>query len=198
MTAATLLREQHTAHRTEPLDPSGKRNIARLIRAVISLDNRVDAAVPLGVGFDVVVTGGGDGAGAVLADLDQVQLGRSGPLIIDPDNGWHYWLVPPGTAGRWQHDYGVCVGRPRLLTVPPAHRDRPDGTGRPYWARPCGGDRLVPPSALRRSLRQFQPLPAPHRALTSHLNAPRNPPSRTRPYTHGAWLPDLPSREERR
>lgn len=59
-------------------------------------------------------------------------------------------VVLARTAGndrRWDpHPYGLCLGAPHILTLPPLARDVPPG---PYWLRPSVSDRLVPPVPLR-------------------------------------------------
>ncbi|MEU4095938.1 hypothetical protein [Streptomyces sp. NPDC026673] len=142
-------------------------DLAARIRAYLDIAEQREARMPLGGSlFDVVITGAGDAA-AMVAAMDEIQLGSSGPVIADPDRGWLYWLVPPGTTARWEpHTYGVCVGAPHILTLPPLARDVPPG---PYWLRPCVSDRLVPPNPLRDLLERFRPMPTPHASFAAAL-----------------------------
>ncbi|WP_406054014.1 hypothetical protein OG462_42540 [Streptomyces sp. NBC_01077] len=95
--------------------------------------------------FDVVITGSDAQARAAVAEMDVVQ-GRCGPVIEDPDAGWLYWLVPPGSSQRWEpHPYAACLGAPHTIILPPLSRALPPG---PYWLRPSASDRLVPAGPL--------------------------------------------------
>ncbi|MGI5255647.1 hypothetical protein [Actinacidiphila glaucinigra] len=145
-------------------------DLAARIRAYLDLAEQREVRMPLGgTLFDVVITGNGD-ASALVAAMDEIQLGASGPVIDDPDNGWLYWLVPPGTTARWDpHPFGVCVGAPHILTLPGLTRDVPPG---PYWLRPCASDRLVPPFPLRDLLDRFRPRPTPHESIAAALGFP--------------------------
>ncbi|MGW2353766.1 hypothetical protein [Actinacidiphila glaucinigra] len=142
-------------------------DLADRIRAYVDLAEQREVRMPLGGSlFDVVITGNRDAA-ALVAAMDEIQLGVSGPVIADPDRGWLSWLVPPGTTARWEpHTYGVCVGAPHILTLPPLARDVPPG---PYWLRPCVSDRLVPPVPLRGLLDRFRPVPTPHESIAALL-----------------------------
>lgn len=116
--------------------------------------------------FDVVVTGGGAEARAAIAVMDEIQNG-CGPVIEDPERGWLYWLVPPGSSGKWEdHSHGVCIGAPHTITLPSLNRTAPPS---PYWLRPSASDRLVPLQPLRKLLTQFQPQPTPHAAIGALL-----------------------------
>ncbi|MDX2705634.1 hypothetical protein PV350_22640 [Streptomyces sp. PA03-6a] len=142
-------------------------DLAERIRAYIDLAEQREVRMPLGgTLFDVVITGSGD-ADAMVAAMDEIQVGACGPIIADPDRGWLYWLVPPGTTARWEpHSFGVCVGAPHILTLPPLARDVPPG---PYWLRPRVSDRLVPPVPLRSLLERIRPLPTPHESIAALL-----------------------------
>ncbi|MET9879759.1 hypothetical protein ABZZ36_34865 [Actinacidiphila glaucinigra] len=142
-------------------------DLAARNRAYVDLAEQREVRMPLGgTLFDVVITGNGDAA-ALVAAMDEIQLGVSGPVIADPDRGWLYWLVSPGTTARREpHTYGVCVGAPHILTLPPLARDVPPG---PYWLRPCVSDRLVPPVPLRGILDRFRPVPIPHESIAALL-----------------------------
>ncbi|WP_328584973.1 hypothetical protein [Streptomyces sp. NBC_00370] len=144
-------------------------DLAELIRTLLAVDQRRDTCVRLGGNlFDVVITASGIQAHAAVARMDELQRG-CGPVIEDPDSGWLYWLVPPGTSTLWApHTHGVCVGGPHTITLPPLNRSAPPG---PYWLRPSASDRLVPPSRLREALAQLRPEPPPHTALTQQLTS---------------------------
>ncbi|MET9879792.1 hypothetical protein ABZZ36_35045 [Actinacidiphila glaucinigra] len=146
-------------------------DLAARIRAYLDMGDQRAVRMPLGGGlFDVVISGSGTHSAAMVAAMDEVQLGACGPVIADPDRGWLYWLVPPGTTARWEpHTYGVCVGAPHILTLPPLARDVPPG---PYWLRPCVSDRLVPPNPLRDLLERFRPMPTPHESIAAALGFP--------------------------
>ncbi|MEV8544440.1 hypothetical protein [Streptomyces sp. NPDC051572] len=142
-------------------------NIAGLSELIPTLlDRRQDTRVRLGGNlFDVVVSGGGAEGRIVATVLDEAQ-GRCGPVIHDPDRGWLYWLVPPGSSRLWApHTHGVCIGAPHTITVPPLDQVQPPG---PHWLRPCAGNRLVPTPALRELLSHLRPEPSPHTALVAH------------------------------
>ncbi|MGV9812733.1 hypothetical protein ACWDTQ_12490 [Streptomyces cellulosae] len=143
------------------------RVLADLIRTLIDVDHGRDTRVRLGGNlFDVVVSSGGEEGRAVAAVMDQVQNG-CGPVIEDPDSGWLYWLVPPGSAGQWEaHSHAVCIGAPHTITLPALTHTQPPG---PFWLRPSASDRLVPARPLREALDQFRPEPTPHAALGAHL-----------------------------
>ncbi|WP_338675859.1 hypothetical protein V1460_25030 [Streptomyces sp. SCSIO 30461] len=150
-------------------------DLAALIRNLLDVSARRDTRVRLGgTLFDVVITGGGYQARAALAAMDEIQ-GGCGPVIEDPDSGWLYWLVPPGTCGRWEpYEFGVCLGSPHTITLPSLDRKAPPG---PYWLRPPASDRLVPTQPLRDVLAYYRPQPTPHRDLAAMLGitAPPGP-----------------------
>lgn len=142
-------------------------DLADLIRTLLTVEARQDALVRLGGNlFDVVITSAGiQGRGAV-ALMDEIQ-GGCGPVIEDPATGWLYWLVPPGSSGRWApHSHAVCLGAPHTITLPSLHRTVPPG---PYWLRPSASERLVPTEPLREALAQLRPEPTPHAPLTAWL-----------------------------
>ncbi|MCX5182627.1 hypothetical protein [Streptomyces sp. NBC_00268] len=123
--------------------------------------------------FDIVVTASCPEAYAVVSLMDEVQHaggGRPdacGPVIEDPERQWLIWLVPPGARESWApHRYGMCLGSPHQLALPPMTQAEPPG---PYWLRPCRGDRLVPPAPLRDFLDRFQPGPIPHEELLGNV-----------------------------
>ncbi|MET8518249.1 hypothetical protein [Streptomyces sp. NPDC005077] len=138
-----------------------------MIRTLLDVDARRDTRIRLGGSlFDVVITGGGAQAHAALAVMDEIQNG-CGPVIEDPESGWLYWLVPPGSCGMWEaHEYGVCIGAPHTITLPSLNRTAPPG---PYWLRPSASDRLVPSQPLRGVLAEFRPQPSPHIGLAAAL-----------------------------
>ncbi|WP_308401064.1 hypothetical protein [Streptomyces sp. AC512_CC834] len=160
---------QHLADSAGPAhepaaDMSG---LAQMIRALLAVEARCDTAVRLGGNlFDAVITGSGAQARAAVALMDEVQDG-CGPLIADPKYGWLYWLVPPGSADRWEpHSHAVCLGAPHTITLRSLNRTAPPG---PYWLRPSASDRLVPTGPLREAVAQLRPEPAPHAALAAPL-----------------------------
>lgn len=183
----STLPERLLAQQMQPLPPSGRRPAAHLAQMIADLDRAAGwLSVDLGIAFDVVVSG--PVGTEALHIMDAEQGGQCGPVVSDPDTGWWYWLVPPGTADRWCHEFGVGVGARHRMPLPPRDLVRPPG---PYWARPLGDDRLVPPSALRRMLHQLQPVPSPHRALAAHLDPDRRAAAagRARPYAPAAINP---------
>ncbi|MGP4089638.1 hypothetical protein [Streptomyces sp. KR55] len=143
------------------------KDLADLIRTLMDVDRRRDTRVRLGGNlFDVVVTGGGPQARAVVAMMDEIQNG-CGLVIEDPDSGWLYWLVPPRSSSTWQHhSHGVCIGAPHTITLPSLDHTAPPG---PYWLRPSASDRLVPTRPLGDLLAEFRPEPTPHSALAAQL-----------------------------
>lgn len=146
-------------------------DLAELIRTLLAVEARRDTRVRLGGNlFDVVITGSGVQARAVVAVMDQVQ-GLCGPVIEDPEPGWLYWLVPPGSADRWtSHPHAVCLGAPHTITLPPLNRAMPPG---PYWLRPSASDRLVPTGPLCQALTRLRPEPTPHAALAARFGISR-------------------------
>ncbi|MFJ9718169.1 hypothetical protein ACIRPQ_19860 [Streptomyces sp. NPDC101213] len=145
-------------------------DLASRVRALMDLQQQNVLKLPLGGHFfDIVVTASGPQAYAAMSILDGIQhsgeerADACGPVIEDPSRSWLIWLVPPGTSERWEpHRYATCLGRPHTVALPATTTTEPPG---PYWRRPCRGDRLVPPTALRQLLDQFQPGPAPHETL---------------------------------
>jgi hypothetical protein len=150
------------------------RDLATRVRALMALQSHQVLQLPLGGRFfDIVLTASGPQAYAAMAVMDAVQQSGDeradacGPVIEDPQRSWLIWLVPPGTSERWTpHRYGTCLGRPHHLALPAITATEPPG---PYWRRPCRGDRLVPPTALRQLLDQFQPGPVPHEKLLGSM-----------------------------
>ncbi|MFG2774992.1 hypothetical protein [Streptomyces sp. NPDC048350] len=142
-------------------------DLADLVRSLLDMEERRSTRVRLGGGlFDVVITGSGPQARDAVALMDEIQ-GGCGPVIEAPETGWLYWLVPPGSAQRWEpHTYAVCVGAPHTITLPPRERTRAPG---PYWLRPSASDRLVPTIPLREALARLRPEPTPHAALSTRL-----------------------------
>ncbi|MFE6639594.1 hypothetical protein ACFVFT_38230 [Streptomyces tendae] len=150
-------------------------DLAEVIRTLLAVDARRDTRVRLGGNlFDVVITSSGPEAYAAVALMDEIQ-GGCGPVIEDPERGWLYWLVPPGSADRWPpHSHAVCLGGPHTITLPSLNRTVPPG---PYWYRPSASDRLVPTGPLHEALAHLRPEPSPHAALEALLGieAPKNP-----------------------
>ncbi|GAA5070883.1 hypothetical protein GCM10023336_56430 [Streptomyces similanensis] len=144
-------------------------DLAALLRTLLDVQHSRTTRVRLGGNlFDVVISGARGKGHAIAAALDEVQDG-CGPVIEDPEAGWLYWLVPPGSAATWEyHDYGVCLGAPHTITLPALDRVRPPGV---HWLRPSASDRLVPVKALRALLDSFRPYP-PHEALQEAVLSP--------------------------
>ncbi|MEB3966364.1 hypothetical protein OKJ48_39980 [Streptomyces kunmingensis] len=142
-------------------------DLAEVIQALMAVEAGRDIIMRLGGHlFDVVITGSGFRARAVVALMDGIQ-GGCGPVIEDPRNRWFYWLVPPGSADRWEsHTHAVCLGFPHTITLPSVNRRMPPG---PYWHRPSASDRLVPLGPLCEALGQLRPEPTPHTTLAARL-----------------------------
>ncbi|MEV6179911.1 hypothetical protein [Streptomyces sp. NPDC052015] len=159
---------------SEAIDPrsiaSDMGDLTARVRALMALQQQQVFQLPLGGHFfDIVITASGPQAYAAMAVMDGIQhtgderADACGPVIEDPQRSWLIWLVPPGTSEQWApHRYATCLGRPHHIALPAMTAVEPPG---PYWRRPCRGDRLVPPTALRQLLDQFQPGPAPHEEL---------------------------------
>ncbi|MEU5181125.1 hypothetical protein AB0G49_13845 [Streptomyces longwoodensis] len=149
-------------------------DLASRLRALMALQQQQVLQLPLGGHFfDIVITTSGPQAYAAMNVMDTIQHSGNeradacGPVIEDPQRSWLIWLVPPGTSERWApHRYATCLGRPYSIALPAITATEPPG---PYWRRPCRGDRLVPPTALRELLDQFQPGPAPHEAVLGSM-----------------------------
>ncbi|WP_107428814.1 hypothetical protein [Streptomyces kebangsaanensis] len=160
--------------RTETIDPASVApdmgDLAARVRNLMALQQQQVLQLPLGGRFfDIVVTASGPQAYAAMIVMDEIQnpgderADACGPVIEDPQRSWLIWLVPPGTSDQWvPHRSAVCLGRPHQIALPSMMQTEPPG---PYWLRPCRGDRLVPPAALRNLLDQFQPGPPPHETL---------------------------------
>lgn len=144
-------------------------DLAEVIRTLLAVDAGHDTRVRLGGNvFDVVISSSGLQARGVVALMDEIQ-GGCGPVIEDPESGWYYWLVPPGSSARWApHTHAVCLGGPHTITLPSLNRTVPPG---PYWLRPPAqvSNRLVPLAPLREALAQIRPEPTPHAALSAQL-----------------------------
>ncbi|MGW9438647.1 hypothetical protein [Streptomyces sp. NPDC055607] len=139
--------------------PADMGDLATLVRTFMGVTlNRPTRERLGGDLFDVVITAADDLAHAAVATMDEVQGGCAG-VVEDPVVGWLYWLVPPGSAGRWQpHPYAVCLSTPYKITLPPLNRTAPPG---PYWYRPAVRDRLVPAGPLWKALEYHRPEPTP-------------------------------------
>ncbi|MGW3668571.1 hypothetical protein [Streptomyces sp. NPDC005141] len=147
-------------------------DLAARVRSLMDLQQGRPLQLPLGGRFfDIVVTASGPEAYAVVSLMDEVQhvpgqrltTPACGPVIEDSERGWLIWFVPPGTHAVWEPlRYGMCLGAPYELALPPMAQTEPPG---PYWLRPCRGDRLVPHLPLRDFLDRFQPGPIPHEVL---------------------------------
>ncbi|WP_406738561.1 hypothetical protein OG365_24395 [Streptomyces sp. NBC_00853] len=98
--------------------------------------------------FELVVTARGRRSDHALALMDMWQPEGCGPVVDDPGRPFRYWLVPPGTASRWENGFGRCVAHGRVV-MPPLDRDRPPG---PFWVRPWDRHRLVGAGLLRSAL----------------------------------------------
>jgi hypothetical protein len=149
-------------------------DLATRVRSLMALQQQDVLQLPLGGHlFDVVVTASGAQAHAAVAVMDGIQHtgdeqpDACGPVIEDPHRSWLIWLVPPGTSELWKpHRSALCLGRPYHMALPAVTTTEPPG---PYWLRPFRGDRLLPPTALRQLLDQFQPSPAPHETLLASV-----------------------------
>ncbi|MFE1443600.1 hypothetical protein [Streptomyces sp. NPDC058739] len=145
-------------------------DLAARVRSLMALQQQQVLQLPLGGKFfDIVVTAAGPQAYAALAVMDGIQHAGDdqpdacGPVIEDPHRSWLIWLVPPATSEQWAlHRHALCLGSPHRVALPTITATEPPG---PYWLRPCRGDRLVPPAALRQLLDQFRPGHAPHESL---------------------------------
>ncbi|MEU7322697.1 hypothetical protein ABZ682_19395 [Streptomyces griseoviridis] len=142
-------------------------DLAEVMRALLGVASSEDTPVRLGGNlFDVVITSAGIRGRAVIALMDEIP-GGCGPVVEDPEAGWLYWLVPPGSAIHWApHGHAVCLTTPFKIRLPSLTRHSPPG---PYWARPSASDRLVPVGPLRTALAQLRPEPAPHAPLYAQL-----------------------------
>ncbi|MDH6629425.1 hypothetical protein M2271_007261 [Streptomyces sp. LBL] len=168
MTAtATLMQEPISSTASAHHLAEDMADLAELIRTLLDIDRGQDTRVRLGgTLFDVVITSSGLQACAAVDLMDAVQDG-CGPVIEDPESGWLYWLVPPGSYSRWApHSHAVCLGAPHTITLPSLTRSTPPG---PYWVRPPASDRLIPTGPLREALAQFRPEPTPHAALAARF-----------------------------
>ncbi|MFB6630000.1 hypothetical protein ACFCWY_08900 [Streptomyces sp. NPDC056362] len=150
-----------------PCEPAADMaELAEALRTLLEVGMRRNTRVRLGGGlFDVVVTSSGAQARAAAAYMDEVQ-GGCGPVVEDTRDGLLYWLVPPGTASRWEpHSHAVCLSAPLTITLPSLDALTPPSAAGPYWFRPSASDRLVPAAPLREALVQFRPEPTPHAAF---------------------------------
>ncbi|MER7952080.1 hypothetical protein ABTY59_32280 [Streptomyces sp. NPDC096079] len=147
-------------------------DLARPLRALLNETNGRSNRVQLGDRFDVVLTPRTTAAAALLDDIQQ----GCGPVIEDPLAGEFYWLVPPGSAERWEpHPRAVCFGAGHTLTLPPLRKTAPPGPywyRRPYWYSTSMRDRLVPTARLRELLVLLEtesapPQPLPEQSSTS-------------------------------
>ncbi|MFI5990258.1 hypothetical protein ACIBAC_00190 [Streptomyces sp. NPDC051362] len=145
-------------------------DLKQVVRTLLDVQALRTTRVRLGGNlFDVVITSSGLQARGAVALMDEIQ-GGCGPVIEDPESGWLYWLVPPGSRATWEpHDHAVCLSAPHVITLPSLNRTVPPG---PYWLRPSASDRLVPTVPLREALAQIRPEPAPHAALAAQLGIP--------------------------
>ncbi|MFJ8086227.1 hypothetical protein ACIQ6Y_37360 [Streptomyces sp. NPDC096205] len=149
-------------------------DLAARVRSLMALQQQDVLQLPLGGHlFDVVVTASGSQAHAAVAVMDGIQHtggeqpDTCGPVIEPPHRSGLIWLVPPGTSEQWApHRHALCLGRPNHMALPAVTTTEPPG---PYWLRPFRGDRLVPPTALRQLLDQFQPGPARHETLLASV-----------------------------
>ncbi|QKZ25205.1 hypothetical protein HUT05_44920 [Streptomyces chartreusis] len=144
-------------------------DLTEVISTLMAVDAGRETRVRLGGNlFDVVISSSGLQARGVVALMDEIQ-GGSGPVIEDPESGWFYWLVQPGSSSRWKpHSHAVCLGGPHTITLPSLNRAAPPG---PYWLRPLAqvSNRLVALGPLSEALAQIRPEPTPHAALAAQL-----------------------------
>lgn len=127
---------------------SDTEDLAAAVRRLLHQEASGEVELRLGpLTFELVVTPRGRRSDLALKLMDTWQ-NRCGPVVDDPSRPFRYWLVPPGTAARWDGDFGRCVDRGRVV-MPPLSRSAPPG---PFWVRPWDRNRLVGPSQLRRAL----------------------------------------------
>jgi hypothetical protein len=102
--------------------------------------------VPAGVDWDAVQVG------RFLALQAVERITRLGAVAVDsvPDEPVLYFLVPAGTATRWDVPMTAVLGPSSHMVLPPDTKHTPPG---PYWLSPpsCG---LTPAAVLRLALRQ--------------------------------------------
>lgn len=148
-----------------PSEPaSDATELAAAVRRLLHQEASGEVELRLGPRtFEVVVTPRGRRSDQALALMDTWQKG-CGPVVDDPGRPFRYWLVPPGTAARWDAGFGRCVARGRVV-MPPLDRASPPG---PFWVRPWNRHRLVGAGLLRLALTSaggeragWPPLPAP-------------------------------------
>ncbi|MEU1863668.1 hypothetical protein [Streptomyces gardneri] len=145
-------------------------HLAEVFRSLLGGAANRDTSVRLGGScFDVVVTSSGVQASAAVTFMDKVQ-GGCGPVVEDTRDGLFYWLVPPGTTGRWEpHTHAVCLGAPFAIMLPSLKTTTLPSTPGPYWLRPSASDRLVPAASLWQVLDRLRPEPTPHAAFADCL-----------------------------
>lgn len=133
-----------------PFDPApDAADLAAAVRRLLHQDASGEVELALGEAtFEVVVTARGRRSDQALALMDAWQPEGCGPVVDDPGRPFRYWLVPPGTAARWETGFGRCVARGRVL-MPPLDRSSPPG---PFWVRPWNRHRLVGAGLLRSAL----------------------------------------------
>lgn len=133
-----------------PCDPAvDAADLAAAVRRLLHQESSGEVELRLGPQtFEVVVTPRGRRSDRALALMDTWQTGGCGPVVDDPGRPYRYWLVPPGTAARWENGFGRCVARGRVV-MPPLDRSRPPG---PFWVRPWDRHRLVGGGLLRPAL----------------------------------------------
>ncbi|MFD3517690.1 hypothetical protein [Streptomyces sp. NPDC058657] len=80
------------------------------------------------------------------------KAGVDGPVISDPAGQTMFFLVPPGTASRWEPTGdAVCLGLNSYLTVPVPEVTAAPG---PHWIQPPAEEgQLVDPALLADLLR---------------------------------------------
>ncbi|MFE2559748.1 hypothetical protein ACFXGT_27720 [Streptomyces sp. NPDC059352] len=135
------------------------------VLALLAVSEGRETLVPLGGDlFDVVITAAGPAGHRAVAAM--TALKHCGPVLAETAGPWLWWLVPPRTTSTWRHHpYGISVGAPAAIRLPPPHRTAPPAEGGTYWLRSLRDGALNDPGPLRDVLGQEQPVPAPHASV---------------------------------
>ncbi|MEU6260199.1 hypothetical protein ACFUEN_29665 [Streptomyces griseorubiginosus] len=99
---------------------------------------------PAGVEWDAVKMGRHLGVRAI------ERIAEVGAVAVDPHRREPvlYFLVPKGSAARWDVPNTTALGTNAYVVLPPTHRDAPPG---PYWLVPEHHG-LTPEVVLRQAL----------------------------------------------
>lgn len=122
----------------------------------------------LGRHHNVVITVAG-AVGDQLLKLMDGHPGGCGPVIGERRRPWLYWVVPAGTAERWDNSFAACLGAPWKIPWPPMHHENPPG---PHWVRPFRVNQCVGPGLLSDALNEVRPGLTPYKALGTLLGLP--------------------------